>query len=126
MRIKTESLRQSESKRGKELELSEVQGMCLWNPGTEMMSRWRFDMRIWRCHQRNDHEEDRMRDFHIGKRGPEAAGEEQFDKLRNTVRFQHGASSASASSDPTVTLECVAGGETQSARVRTCADVRSC
>ena len=31
--------------RGKELELSEVQEMCLWNPETEMMSRWRFDMR---------------------------------------------------------------------------------
>ena len=29
----------------KELELSEVQGMCPWNLGTEMMSRWRFDRR---------------------------------------------------------------------------------
>ena len=45
MRIKTESLRQSEAKRVKELELSEVQEKCQWNPGTEMMSRWRFDMR---------------------------------------------------------------------------------
>ena len=32
-------------KKEKELELSEVQGMCLWNPGTKVMSRWRFDMR---------------------------------------------------------------------------------
>ena len=46
-----------------------------------------------------------MRDIHIGKRGSEAAGEEQPDKLRKTVRFEQEASSASASSDPTVTLE---------------------
>ena len=45
MRAKTESLRQSESKRGKELELSEVQEMCPWNPGIVLMSRWRFDIR---------------------------------------------------------------------------------
>ena len=42
---RTESLRESESERGEELELSEVQGMCLWNPGIKMMSRWRFDIR---------------------------------------------------------------------------------
>ena len=29
-----------------------------------------------------------MRDIHTGKRGPEAAGEEQPDKLRKTVRFE--------------------------------------
>ena len=29
-----------------------------------------------------------MRDIHVGKRGSEAAGEEQPDKLRNTVRFE--------------------------------------
>ena len=62
----------------------------------------------------NQHEEDRVRDIHIGKRGPEAADEEQPDKLRNTVRFEQEASSASASSDPTVTLEYPASGETQS------------
>ena len=32
-------------KERKEFELSEVQEMCLWNPGTEMMSTRRFDMR---------------------------------------------------------------------------------
>ena len=42
---KTESLRRTESKTRKELELSEVQGMCPRNLGTEMMSRWRFDKR---------------------------------------------------------------------------------
>ena len=50
------------------------------------------------------HEEDRMRDIHVGKRGSEAANEEQLDKLRRIVRFEEEASSASASSDPTVTL----------------------
>ena len=56
-----------------------------------------------------------MRDIHVGKRGPEAAGEEQPDKLRKTVRFEQEApsSSAAASSDPTVALEYPASGETQ-------------
>ena len=36
----------------------------------------------------NQHEEDRMRDIHVGKRGSEATGEEQLDKLRKTVRFE--------------------------------------
>ena len=62
----------------------------------------------------NQLDEDRMRDIHIGKRGSEAASEEQLDKLRKTVRFGQEASSASASSDPTVTLEYPASGETQS------------
>ena len=41
---------------------------------------------------------------HVGKRGPEAAGEEQPDKLRKTVRLEQEApsSSAAASPDPTV------------------------
>ena len=77
----------------------------------------------------NQHEEKRMRDIHIGKRGPEVAGEEQPDKLRKTLRFEQEASSSSAaaSSEPTVTLDYLASGETQkSAGVRTCADVGSC
>ena len=62
----------------------------------------------------NQHEENRMRDIHVGRRGPEAAGEEQPDKLRQTVRFEQEApsSSAAASSDPTVALEYPASGET--------------
>ena len=60
----------------------------------------------------NHHEEDRMRDIHVGKRGPEAAGEEQPDKLRKTVRFEQEAPSAAASSDPTAALENPASGET--------------
>ena len=61
----------------------------------------------------NQHEENRMRDIHIGKRGSEAAGEEQPDKLRKTVRFEQEAPSASASSDPPVALEYPANAETQ-------------
>ena len=33
----------------------------------------------------NQHEENRMRDIHVGKRGSEAASEEQLDKLRKTT-----------------------------------------
>ena len=59
----------------------------------------------------NQHEEDRMRDIHAGKRGPKAAGEEQPDKWRKTVRFEQEAPSASASSDLYVALEYPASGE---------------
>ena len=61
----------------------------------------------------NQHEEDRMRDIQVGKRGSEAAGEEQPDKLRKTARFEQEAPSASASSEPTVALEHPACGETE-------------
>ena len=46
-----------------------------------------------------------MRDIHVGKRGSEAASEEQLDKLRKTVRFEQEASSAASSSDPVLPLE---------------------
>ena len=67
----------------------------------------------------NQHEEDRTRDIHVGKRGPEAAGEEQPDKLRKAVRFEQEASSSSAaaSSDPTVALEYPASGATRQGSV---------
>ena len=89
--------------------------MCLWNPGN------RDDEQVAVRHadtsggdiRENQHEEDRMRDVHVGKRGPEAAGEEQLDKLRTTVRFEQEVPSAAASSDPTVALVYFAGGETQ-------------
>ena len=115
MHTRTASLRQSESKRGKELELSEVQGMCLWNPGTEMIIRWRFDMRTHLAvtSGKTQHEENGVWDIHVGRRGSEAAGEEQPDKLRKTVRFKQEASSAATSSDPAVPLEYPASGETQ-------------
>ena len=78
--------------------------MCLWNLKTEMMSRWRFDRRTHLAVTSEKDEEDGMRDIHIGKRGSEAAGEEQSDKLWKTVRFEQEASSAASSSDPTVAL----------------------
>ena len=36
----------------------------------------------------SQHDENSMRDIHIGKRGSETASEEQADKLRRTVRFE--------------------------------------
>ena len=59
-----------------------------------------------------------MRDIHIGKRGPEVAGEEQPDKLRKTVRFDQEASgsSAVASSEPSAALEYPASGGTRVGR----------
>ena len=75
----------------------------------------------------NQHEEKRARDIHIGKRVSEVAGEEQPDKLSKTVRFEQEAPNASASSDPTVTLEYPASCETQEpAGLCACAEVRSC
>ena len=62
----------------------------------------------------NQHEEERMRDIRVSKRGLEAASEVQSDKLRKKVRFEQEAPNASASSDPYVALEYPASGETQS------------
>ena len=54
-----------------------------------------------------------MRDIQVGKRGSEAAGKDQPDKLKKTTRFEQEAPSAAPSSDPTVALEYPASGETQ-------------
>ena len=63
----------------------------------------------------NQHEERRMRDIQVRKRGPEAAGEERTNKWRKTVRFEQEAPNASASSDPYVVLwSILASGETHS------------
>ena len=59
------------------------------------------------------HEENRMRDVHIGKRGSETANEEQPDKLSKTVRFEHEAPNTSSSSSTHVSLEYPASGEQQ-------------
>ena len=66
------------------------------------------------CIIENQHEKKRMRDIQVSKRGSEAAGEEQPDKLRKTVPFEQEAPSAAASSDPCVALEYPVSGETQS------------
>ena len=61
----------------------------------------------------NQHDENRMRDIHVGKRGSDAADEEQLDKLRKTLRFEQETPHAASSSDPLVALEYPASGETQ-------------
>ena len=107
MRAKTESLR----RRVKERKRAQVERGAgnVFEPGN------RYDGQVAVRHsdasfgdiRENQHEEDRMRDIHIGRRGPEATGKEQLDKLRKTVRIEQEAlsSSAAASSDPTVALE---------------------
>ena len=115
MRIKIESLRRSESKNEKIARVERGAGDVPMEPGN------RDDEQAAVRHadasggniMENQHEEDRMRDIHVGKRGPEAAAEEQPDKLRKSVRFEQEAPSAAASSEPTVTLEFPASGETQ-------------
>ena len=72
--------------------------------------------------EERQHEEDRMRDIHVGKRGSEAAGEEQPDKLRKTVRFE---CSSVFRSDCCSGISCEWWGA-RSAVFRTCAEVRSC
>ena len=62
----------------------------------------------------NKHDENRMRDIHVGKRGSEAASGEQLDNMRKTVRFEQEAPNASASSDPYVALDYPTSGETRS------------
>ena len=114
MRIKTESLSESESKKGKEPEQSGA-GDVPMEPGN------RADEQVAVRHadasggdiRENQHEEDRMRDIHVGERGSEGAGDGQPEKLRKTVRFEQDAPNASASSDPTVALEYPASDETQ-------------
>ena len=59
------------------------------------------------------HEENRRRDVHIGKRGSETPNDEQLDNLRKTVRFEQEAPNTSSSSSLLVSLECSATGERQ-------------
>ena len=90
--------------------------MCLRNPGTK------DDERLAVRHAdasggyitENQHEEKRMRDIQVSKRGSEAASEEQSDTWRKTERFEQEAPNASASSDPYVAVEYLASGETPS------------
>ena len=80
--------------------------MCQWNPGINMMSRWRFDMRThlavtsWKTNTKR-----RERDIQVNERRSEATNEEQTDEGRNMVRFEQEAPNTSASSDPNVALE---------------------
>ena len=53
----------------------------------------------------NQHEGNGTRDIHVDKRGSDEASEEQPDKLRKTVRFEHEAPSTSPSSDFGISCE---------------------
>ena len=66
--------------------------------------------------EEKQHEENIMRDVHIGKRGLEKANEEQHDKLRKTVRFEQEAPNTSSSSSTHVSLEYSTSGESQDRR----------
>ena len=114
--VQRQSLRQSESKRGTSSSRGEVQGMCLWNLGMELMSGWRFDTGDASDGYiiENQHEEKRMRDIQVGKRGSRAASEEQSDEWRKTDRLEHEALNTFASSNPCVALEYPVSCEIQS------------
>ena len=120
MRFKTESPRQSEWKRGKELELSEVQEMCF---GTREQ-RWWADVgstcgRIWQWYERKPHhDEDRVRDIQVGKRGSEATNEEQPTIWARRSEFE---CSSVFTSNCCSRISCE-WWDAKSARVRTCAD----
>ena len=61
----------------------------------------------------SQHDENRMRDIHIGKRGHETTNEEQPDTSRKTVRFEQEAPNTSSSSTVHVPQEYPASGEKQ-------------
>ena len=63
--------------------------------------------------EEKQHEESIMRDIQMGKRGSEAADEEQLDKLRMTVRIEQEVPNTSSSSTMHVSLEYPASGEKQ-------------
>ena len=52
-----------------------------------------------------EHEENRMRDVHIGKKGSETSNEEQPDKFRKTAQFEQEAPKSSSSSTTHVSLD---------------------
>ena len=112
---KTESLRQSECKERERARVERGSGDVRMEP------RKKVDEQVAVRHAdasggditENQHEENRMRDIHIGKRGSETADEEQLDTLRTSVRFEQEAPSALSSTDPHVSLEYLASGEKQ-------------
>ena len=71
----------------------------------------------------SQHDENRMRDIHIDKRGSERARGEQPDKMRRTVRFEQEAPNTSPFSATPVSLEYLASVENGA---RTFEECRSC
>ena len=112
MHTKTESLRESESERREELELSRVAGDVPTEPRNEEEMADRHA--VASGEDERQHDENMMRDIHIGKRVSETAIEQQqLDKLRKTVRFERGAPNTWSSSTMHVSLEYPASGERQ-------------
>ena len=116
-RMKTYKDRIAERKASprEELELSEVQEMCLRNAGIQIMSRWRVrhaDASAGYIKE-NQHEEKRKRGIRVNKRRPGATSEEYLDEWRKTERLEHEAPNTSASSDPCVARECTVSCEIQ-------------
>ena len=103
-----------ESERRQELELSEVQGDVLEDPGDK------YDDKVAVRHadasgghiKENQHEKNRKRDIQVNDRGPGAAREEQMDEGRKMARFEQEALNTSAFSDPYVALEHLVRDET--------------
>ena len=96
MHTKTESLRQSEPKERKRARVERgARDVPVepWNRDDEQVAVRHADASGGDITE-NQHEENRMRDIRVGKRGSEAADEEQPDKLRKTVRFEQEAPSA--------------------------------
>ena len=111
MRTKTEIAETERVKQRKRTRVERSAGDVLVESGNEEQVADRHA--VASGEEEKQHEENRMRDVYIGKRGTETASEEQPDKLRKTVRFEQEASSAAASSDPTVALKYPASGEKQ-------------
>ena len=91
--------------------------MCLWNLGTELTSRWRFDMRTHLAVtslNENQREEKILRGTRVNIRGSGATSEEQLDERRKTERIEREAPNASASSDPCAAREYLVSCEIQS------------
>ena len=113
---RTESLRESESERREELEMSEVRRMCLRNLGIKT------DEQVAVRHAdasggyiiEEQHEKRNERETSKSTKEPEATNEDQTDEWRKTMRFEREAPNTSAFSDPHVALEHLVRDETPS------------
>ena len=63
--------------------------------------------------EERQHDENIMRDIHIGKRGSETANKEQADILRTTGRIEQDTPNTESSSSMHVFVECLASGKRQ-------------
>ena len=104
----------AETERVKERQKARVErgaGGVLVEPGSEEQMADRHV--VASGEDESQHDENRMRDIHIGKRRSETVTEEQPDRWRRTVRFEQEAPNTSSSSATHVSLEYPASGERQ-------------